>query len=103
MSLKDTVISYSKKLLFVYANHLVTKAMFAAANEMVFFFKFLLTLSWRLKKPNAMKSTRMKCTPTKYFQIFPYSAGKKDKGKKFKRFQEATMTISIWVHSTTLN
>ena len=38
MSLKDTVISYSKKLLFVYANHLVTKAMFAAANEMVFFF-----------------------------------------------------------------
>lgn len=40
MSLKDTVISYSKKLLFVYANHLVTKAMFAAANEMVFFFNF---------------------------------------------------------------
>ena len=37
MSLKDTVISHSKKLLFVYANHLVTKAMFAAANEMVFF------------------------------------------------------------------
>lgn len=44
MSLKDTVISYSKKLLFVYANHLVTKAMFAAANEMVFFLIFVDTI-----------------------------------------------------------
>lgn len=44
MSLKDTVISHSKKLLFVYANHLVTKAMFAAANEMVFFLIFVDTI-----------------------------------------------------------
>lgn len=39
--LKDIVISYSKKLLFVYVNYLVIKVMFVVVNEMVFFLIFV--------------------------------------------------------------